>query len=135
MVEPSQPGDCPTIVSGPDEAFRHHPGDRVSPERGGNLIGVQSHRRLGGGENEVQLRLADRDLETHLVAGVPFAIAEGPVVEPDLPQGGIMPGHSGNVPMEALLAVDRVIGSVEQGNVRAIDAAQLPHRLARGRDG
>ena len=33
----------------------------------------------------------------------------------------------------ALLAIDRVMGSVEQDNVRAIDAAQLPHRLARGR--
>ena len=46
-----------------------------------------------------------------------------------------MPGCSGNVPMEAFLAVGGAIGSVEQYDVRAIDGAKLPRRLALRRVG
>ena len=123
------------IVSGPDETFRDHPGDRVSPEWRGDPVRVQSHGGLGGREKEPKLRLADGSVESHLVPGIAFAIPEGPVVEPNLTQRGIIPGHSRNVSVKALLAVGGAIGSVEQHDVRAIDGAQLPRRLALRRVG
>ena len=116
-------GDRPSIVPCPDEAVRDHPGDRISAERRAVPVRVQSYGGLGGREQEPKLHLADGGVEAHLVRGVAFSISDCPVVERNLLQRGIVPGHAGNVPMEAFLALGGVFRPIEQCDVRTVDCA------------